>query len=154
MRYSATVDSSAALAGNTTFANLAAGASQGLILRRIIVGVRAGASTPTSQQMTLAVYRATARGTVTTTVTPVKLDNDRVASQITGLDTVWSVAPTLAATPMFTVSFNTQSGADLPFEGLEEVRVGAGSANGLAFYNVTNALPASHLYTLTVEWEE
>jgi hypothetical protein len=52
------------------------------------------------------------------------------------------------------VSFNSQSGVDLPFELLEELILTLGTANGFAFINVGNTLPASHLYTLAIEWEE
>jgi hypothetical protein len=54
---------------------------------------------------------------------------------------------------MFDCTFNTQSGADLPWELLEELII-QGSNNGLAFFNIGNALPASHLYTASIEWEE
>ena len=43
---------------------------------------------------------------------------------------------------------------DVPAELLEEWICDQGTANGIAFRNKANALPASHLYTLTVEWEE
>jgi hypothetical protein len=52
------------------------------------------------------------------------------------------------------VSFNSQSGVDLPWEMMEEFIVAAGTASGLAFINRDNALPASHSYVLSVEWEE
>jgi hypothetical protein len=60
----------------------------------------------------------------------------------------------LAATAFGKVSFNTQSGWDGPFEFLEELLCQAGTANGIALQNVGNALPASHLYTVTIEHEE
>jgi hypothetical protein len=43
---------------------------------------------------------------------------------------------------------------DIPAELLEEWICDQGTANGLAFVNIGNALPASHLYVLSVEWEE
>lgn len=153
-RYKATVESAAALAADTAFANLVAGAAANFKLRRVILGCRAGTGVPTSMQVEVEAVRATARGTATTTVTGQAMDPRSAASVITGLDTAWSVAPTLAATDMDRWTFNTQSGMDLPHEFLEEFICDQGTANGIAFRNKANALPASHLLTLTVEWEE
>jgi hypothetical protein len=50
--------------------------------------------------------------------------------------------------------FNTQSTLDLPYEFLEELICDQGTANGIAFVNIGNALPAAHLFTLALEWEE
>jgi hypothetical protein len=85
------------------------------------------------------------------------MDPNSPASAITSVDTAWSAAPTATytlANYIFDVSFNSQSGVDLPFELLEEFVVALGLGNGLVFFNVGNALPASHLYTATFEWEE
>jgi hypothetical protein len=163
-RYNATVESAAAInatapsggTANALFASLVAGGSMGCKLRRVTLGVRAGASVPTSQQVTVALIRQTGRGTATATTTGNKLDPNTAASGITGVDTAWSTVPTATWTApyLFEVSFNTQSGLDLPWELLEELIIASGTANGIAFINVGNALPASHLYTLALEWEE
>jgi hypothetical protein len=153
-RYSAFVKSATALAVDTAFAALTPAAAVGFRLRRVTVGVVAGATTPTSQQLTVAINRGTARGTATTTVAGQKLDVKTAASGITGLDTVWSTAPTLASADQYRISFNSQSGADLPWELLEEFASDVGTANPFVFVNRDNALPASHAYTLSVEWEE
>jgi hypothetical protein len=60
----------------------------------------------------------------------------------------------VASADAYRIAFNTQSGADLPFELLEEWIIAAGTTDGLAFINRDNALPASHKYVLTLEWEE
>lgn len=163
-RFTSFVVSSAALvatapsAGNANalFANLNASATAGYKLRRVTLGVIAGTGAPTSQQVTVAIVRTTGRGTATTTVAPNALDPNSIqTSSITGLDTAWSTVPTAVwATHLYKVTFNTQSGVDLPFELLEELVCGTGVANGLAFTNQTNALPTSHSYTLTCEHEE
>ena len=154
-RFKASVESATALAAApTTFANLVAGASANFKLRRITIGVRAGASVPTSQQLTVGWARATARGTATATTTGTAMDPRSAATAITGLDTTWSGNPTVSATFMGKVSFNSQSGVDLPIEAMEELICDQGTANGIAFQNVGNALPTSHLYTLDLEWEE
>lgn len=70
------------------------------------------------------------------------------------MDTVWSVAPTLGSADQFRVAFNSQSGVDLPWELLEEFVSDVGTANPVVFVNRDNALPASHKYVLSAEWEE
>ena len=153
-RFKASVESSTALAATTVFGNLVAGSAANFKLRRATVGVRAGASVPTSQQLTIGVFRATARGTATATTTGTAMDPRSAASAITGLDTTWSATPTLAASPIAKWSFNSQSGLDLPIEAMEEMICDQGTANGIAFQNIGNALPTGHLYTLDLEWEE
>jgi hypothetical protein len=168
-RFGAAVESQAAqLAGtpsgttfNGYFAAVVAGASQNFKLRRVKIGVRAGASVPTSQQMTIAIYRQSVRvaGTGFSTVVDLNLDPRGAASQITGVDITTAAAagttgPTIGANPLDKWSFNTQAGLDLPWEMLEEMICDQGTANGLAFVNIGNALPASHLFTLAIESEQ
>lgn len=155
-RYQAAVDSAAALAAGNTFASIQAGAAVGLRLRRVVLGCRAGASVPTSQQVTISMARVTTRGvTPTSTTAGVKLDPNAAASGITGIDLgPFGTPPVLATPDMLHFSFNTQSGMDIPFELLEELGVATGAANGIGFANLANALPASHLITLGLEWEE
>lgn len=146
---------------NGYFAALVGGASQNAKLRRVRLGVVAGASVPTSQQMSVAIYRQSVRtaGTGFSTVTGGNLDPRGAASQITGVDITTAAnagtnGPTLGANPLFRDSFNTQSALDIPYELLEELYCDQGTANGLAFVNLLNPLPAAHLYTLSLEWEE
>lgn len=165
-RFTSTVISSAALVAtapsgataNALFANLNASATAGYKLRRITIGVIAGATTPTSQQVAVALVRTTARGTATTTFAPKALDpNSLQTSSITGLDTAWSTVPTATWTAgnwSYIIPFNSQSSADLPFELLEELICGTGVTNGIAFINANNTMPASHSFVLTVEHEE
>ena len=153
-RYGITVESVTALGAGTTFANLVPGASNNLKLRRVKLGCRAGTGAPTSQQITVGIFRATARGTASTTTTGLALDPRSAASVSTGVDSAWSVNPTLAANPFDKISINDQSAADVPYELLEEVICDQGTANGIAFQNIGNALPTGHLLTLSLEWEE
>lgn len=146
---------------NGYFAALVAGSAADYKLRRVKLGVRAGATVPTSQQMTVAVYRQTVRvvGTGFSTVTGLNFDSNGAATAITGVDITTAAAagttgPTIGANPIAKLSLNTQSFADLPFELVEELWCPSGTANGLAFVNIGNALPSSHLYTLDLEWEE
>ena len=145
---------------NGYFAALVAGAANGFVLRRVMLGVRAGASVPTSQQMTVEIRRQTVRvaGTGFSTVTGSNLELYTTASTISGLDittaaTAGTTGPTVG-NPLHKFTFNTQSTLDIPAELLEQWTVGVGTANGLAFVNIGNALPASHLFTISCEWEE
>jgi hypothetical protein len=165
-RFTSTVTSAAAISAsapsggtaNALFANLNASSTAGYRIRRITIGCIAGASVPTSQQLCVALVRTTARGTATSTFAPKAMDpNSLQTSSITGLDTAWSTVPTATWTSgnwFYQIPFNSQASADLPFELLEELVCGIGVANGIAFINTTNALPASHSYVLTIEHEE
>ena len=168
-RFSATVESQAAQAAgvpvtvtfNGYFAALVAGAAANYRLRRIFLGVRAGFTVPTSQQMTVAIYRQTARptGSGFSTTAGANMDTLGAATAVTGIDvttatTAGTTGPTLGTLQRKLPSFNTQTGLDIPFEFLEELTCPQGTANGLAFVNIGNQLPPSHLYTLDLEWEE
>jgi hypothetical protein len=163
-RYATNIESAAAIVAtaptgataNALFANLNASATAGYKLRRVTLGVIAGTGAPTSQQVSVGFVRTTARGTATTTLTPSKLDPGSPAAAITGLDTAWSTVPTATWTPpyLYQVTFNSQSGVDLPFELLEEMVCAIGVANGIAFINLDNVLPAAHKYTAAFEHEE
>lgn len=153
-RYVATVESTAALAADTAFAWLRPVAGSGGKLRRVTVGILAGASTPTSQQIELGIARITNAGTTPGgSVTGAKLDpNSPTASCL--FHTTYATPPTLTTPDFYKVAFNSQSGVDLPWEALEEVIFAAGTTDGFAFINRTNALPASHKLVLSAEWEE
>lgn len=163
-RFTATVESSAAIVAGTPattlangwFASIVAGASANFKLRRATLGVIAGTGAPSSQQVQVGIFRQTTRGTGgTTTATGAAWDPRGAASAIQGLDTAFVTnAPVVGANPMARFTFNTQSGYDIPAELLEEWICDQGTANGLAFVNLDNALPTSHKYTLFVEWEE
>jgi len=146
---------------NGYFAAIVGGASANFKLRRVILGVRAGAAVPTSQQYTVGVYRQTVRvvGTGFSTVTMQNMDPRGAASAITGIDittaaTAGTTGPTIGANALEKFTLNTQSAADVPYELLEEFICDQGTANGLAFVNIGSALPASHLFTLSIEEEE
>jgi hypothetical protein len=168
-RFRASQESQAAQAAGTPsgttfngyFAALVAGSAANYKVRRLILGVRAGASVPTSQQMTVAIYRQTVRvvGTGFSTVTGLAMDPRSAATAVSGLDYTTATAagttgPTIGATALVKLTFNTQAAFDVPFEMLEELICDQGTANGLALVNIGNALPASHLFTFDFEWEE
>ncbi len=153
-RFAVQVKSAAALAVDTGFGWLMAPAGSGYKLRRVTLGVVAGAAVPTSQQVTVGINRVTTAGTTPTAgMAPGKLDPNSPAAAAVW-NTAYATAPALTAADQYRVSFNSQSGVDLPWELLEEFICAAGVANGLAFLNRDNALPAGHAFVLSAEFEE
>jgi hypothetical protein len=169
-RYGATLLSQAAqLAGvnATTTVNgylgyWGASATAGYRLRRLQLGVIAGASVPTSQQISVGVYRQTVAPAGTGLAAAVlgqpyetwTLQTDPTVGIIaTTATTIGTTGPTLAANPIAVIPFNTQSTLDLPYEFIEELICPLGTANGFAFVNIGNTLPASHSIRLNVEIE-
>jgi hypothetical protein len=152
-RYTATIEVTAPSAGQN-LANWVAGSACNFKLRRAFGGTRnSSATTPQSQQIEIAIFRATARGTQTTNVAGQALDPRDAADPTAGLDTAWSVQPTLATNPLWRIPFNDQAGFDVPWEGYEELGCDQGTANGLCFQNVGTAVPSGTLVVLTIEIE-
>jgi len=152
-RFQSQVVSVAAIGAAVNFLGWFGSANTGGKLRRLTMGTIAGATTPTSQQLQVGVFRATALGTTSTLYTPTQLDpNTAAAGCVT--PTAWSVQPTLAATASWLIPFNSQSSVDLPWELLEEWVITKGTANGLVFQNMTNAAPSGHSIVASIEWEE
>ncbi len=169
-RYSASIVSQTAqLAGMnaTTTVNgyigyLGAGSTAGFRLRRVTLGVRTtSASVPTSQQYTIEIHRQTVAPAGTGLAAAVVgqaletwVPTDPTAGMIaTTATTIGTTGPTVTATAIKTLTLNTQTGWDYPFEFLEELVCGSGTANGFAFVNIGNTLPAGHLVTVDAEWE-
>jgi hypothetical protein len=137
-------------------------ATSGFRLRRVTLGVRAGASVPTSQQISVAIYRQTVApagtglaaavlGQPLETHTP---QTDPTTGMIaTTATTIGTTGPTLAANPLTELTFNTQSAMDVPFEFMEEMVCAIGTANGIAFVNIGNTLPAAHFIVINAEIE-
>lgn len=169
-RYSASVVSQTAqLAGmnsgttvNGYIGYLGAGSGSGFRLRRVTLGVRTTtASVPTSQQYTVEIHRQTVApaGTgLATAVVGQALETWVPADPTAGLiattaTTIGTTAPTVTATAIKALTLNTQTGWDYPFEFMEELICSSGTANGIAFVNIGNTLPAGHLITVDCEWE-
>jgi hypothetical protein len=153
-RYSAQVESAATLAVDTSFAWLMCTAAAGFKLRRVTLGITTTtAVVPTSQQCTVGINRVSTAGTTPVTGTVNPLDPNATTGLVV-FDTGFTTPPTLAAQDAYRAAFNTQSGADLPWEQLEEFVVPKGTTNGLAFVNRDLALPSNHKLVLSVEWEE
>jgi hypothetical protein len=169
-RFTASISSQTALAAGTPsgttfngyFAALVAGASASYKLRRVMIGVRAGAAVPVSQQVTVGLYRQTVRvaGTGFSTQAGTNLEPRAAATAVTGLDyttatTAGTTGPTITtATTLPQLTFNTQAYTSEVWDFDDALTCDQGTANGIAFVNLGNALPTSHLYVMTLTWEE
>ena len=153
-RYTSTVTSAAALAVDTGFAWLRPVAGSGCKLRRATLGVVAGATTPTSQQLVVGINRVSTAGTTPgTAIGWTKLDPNSPAASCLLIPS-YATPPTVGAVDAVRIPFNSQSGVDLPWELLEEFIIAAGTTDGFVFINRENALPASHKLVLSIETEE
>jgi len=139
-----------------------ASATAGYRLRRLQLGVIAGATVPTSQQISVGVYRQTVAPAGTGLAAAVlgqpyeahTLQTDpTVGLIVTTATTIGTTGPTLAANPIAVIPFNTQSTLDVPYEFMEEIICSIGTANGIAFVNIGNTLPPSHQIRLNAEIE-
>ncbi len=158
-RYGASIVSQAAqLSGvnSTTTVNgymgyWGASATAGFRLRRLQLGCIAGATVPTSQQISVGVYRQTVPGQAYETWT---LQTDPTAGlfAITAT-TIGTTGPTLATNPICVIPFNTQNTLDVPYEFTEEIICALATANGIAFVNIGNTLPTATQIRLNVEVE-
>lgn len=170
-RFTCTIESQAAQpAGppsgttfNGYFAAIVSGASANFKLRRVKIGTRGPSGSITSQQNTVAITRQTVRAAGTglsLANTGQNLDMRGAVSAITGVDITTASAagttgPTINSTNyMEKLSFNTQTSWDVPWDYIEDFVCDQGTANGLAFVNIGNALPANTLFVVTATWEE
>jgi hypothetical protein len=154
-RYTITTESPTAIAADTGFLWLRPIAAAGHKLRRITVGIQvAGGATPTNMQCQLGVARRTSDGTTPGgAITPGKEDPALPAAN-TLVATTYSVAPTVVSPDLIKIPFNSQAGADLPYEGDETYYAPNSTTDGFSFINRGNALPANHKMVLTVVIEE
>jgi len=155
-RYKAQLTSGAALASGTAFAWLGYSSATGLRLRRVIIGVIAGSSAVSSQQLQVGI-NPTHAGSPNTPVNATAFPmNSAFAANSNNLISAWTGAPTLNASDEITLTFNSQSGGDFPWEIPEDLSPPYAPATnvGFAFVNRVNTMPSGSSYTLTVEWEE
>jgi hypothetical protein len=141
---------------NGYFAAWVAAAAANFKLRRLKLGVRGPAGSVTSDQHTVALYRQSVRssGTGLSNQVAQNLDPRGSVDVTSGLDYTTATAagttgPTIAATALEKLTFNTQTSWDVPWDYIEDFVVDQGTANGLAAVNIGNALPSSHLFTAT-----
>lgn len=139
-----------------------ASSTSGFRVRRVNVGVIAGAGVPTSQQISLGIYRQTVApsgtglaaavlGQPLETWTP--QTDPTVGLIMTTAATIGTTGPTLASNPITVLPFNTQSNMEEQWEFVDELVCAIGTANGIAFVNIGNQLPTSHSIRLNVEIE-
>lgn len=153
-RYHGQLESVAALAANTGFLWINSSAGTGFKIRRVTMGLQVSTgATITNQQVVVGINRTTSAGTTPTAFTPGQNDPNSGAGSAT-----WASAfvtpPTNSASDDVSIAMNSQTTVDLPWEGIEEFIVTKGTANGIAFINRDNALPANTKLVITVETEE
>ena len=129
-------------------------AAVGLKILRCWFGSLNAGGAPSDLNIGVGINRATTRGTPTTTLTGVKADPDSGPSVITGADSAWSAQPTLAATDLGLLAYNSRGGTDTPTP-LGDISSTVGTANPIVFVNRTGAaLGATTTVAYWVEWEE
>jgi len=138
-------------------------ATSGFRLRRLKIGVlTTTAVVPTSQQFSVAIYRQTAApsgtglaaaalGQPLETWTP--QTDPTTGIIVTTATTIGTGGPTLASLALDTIPANTQSYIDVPYDYIEELTCPIGTANGIAFVNIGNTLPAGHFIKITATIE-
>jgi hypothetical protein len=140
---------------------LGAAAACGYRLRELLAGT-VSTGVPISQQLAVAVYRQTVApvGTgIAASVAGVAYESWVPADPTAGLFAITATAigttgPTIGAAPIAVLPFNSQSFEPEPFEIPDDLMVGVGTANGLAFVLVGGStLPAGVQVSLTAKWE-
>jgi hypothetical protein len=136
-----------------------ASATAGFRLRRLKIGVMTTTGVvPTSQQIRLGIYRQTVAPAGTGLAAavlgqPLEIHTPQtdptVGMIVTTATTIGTTGPTIAANPIDTIEFNTQSYIDVPYDYIEELTCNLGTANGIAFVNLGNTLPTNHFVVLT-----
>lgn len=140
-----------ALANNAAVVGIVPAAAANFKLLRLVLGINNGGAAITDFEVSVALNRATARGTATTTTPFEKSDPASGPTGITGLDVVYSVQPTLAAADSEIFSFNSRGGAILNF-GEGDIISDVGLAKPLVLVNRSGAaLPVGHAITVGVE---
>ncbi len=156
-RYSANVQSAAAVANNTMFAWLGYTAFYAK-LRRVTYGVLNSGGAITSMQVAVGLNVTTGAAATPTNATTFSYAPGGLGPvNKCFLVSAWTTPPTIGAqtADAFTIPSNDQLLGDLPWELMEEFFVGGSTSLGIAFVNRTGAaLPAAHFFQLNVEWEE
>jgi len=138
-----------------------ASATAGFRLRRVTLGCRGPSGVPSSQQYTVEVHRQTVAPAGTGLAAAVLgqrnefwVPTDPTVGMIaTTATTIGTTGPTLDTVPIKTLTLNTQSTFETAWELMDELVCNLGTANGIAFVNIGQTLPASHFLTIDCEVE-
>lgn len=148
------ITSAAAVANGNAIASIVPGAAANGKVITVIFGIVNAGGTVTDFEVAIGVNRGTARGTASTTLTPGRSDPNSAASAITGIDSAWSVQPTLAAQDLDIVAFNSRSNGVLNLA-IDDLMTSVGTANPIVFVNRSGAaLPANHSVAMTIVHSE
>lgn len=144
------ITSATALANGNAIASIVPAAAVNFKVLQVFLGFVNAGGAITDFQGAVGVNRATARGTASTTLTATRSDPNSSASGITGIDTAWSVQPTLAAQDLDLYPFNTRGGQIFTFAA-DDIMSTVGTANPIVFVNRSGAaLPTAHSIVITV----
>src|SRR5277367_6417463 len=132
-RFHYQLTSVAALANATGFLWGNSPASGGFKLRRLTLGcaVPAGATIGNFQAV-IGINRTTTAGTTPTAIT-IAQDDPNSVPPLSTWASAFATPPTNSANDDMQIPFNSQTTADLPWEGVEEFIVTKAVTNGLAF---------------------
>lgn len=151
------LESSSGLAAGNPIANLIPG-SWLFRVRRLMIGVRTVSATPVDQLLTVAFTPAAARGTNTSNLSFGTLDNEAASNPAgASVDVAWSTFPTFdtgVESQSYGIPLTTHHPADVRWTREEAMVRYSFATDGLVLWNVGNALPADHLYTVTITVEE
>jgi len=148
-RYGATTNATNTVSAVAPMFNLVGSASKRVRLYEIVSGSDA---TPADNAAKFQLQRSTARGTQSTTVTPLALDPADGAYLGTGLDTSWSVNPTLTASS-FPQQFPQNQRATFRWVAYPqgEIVIPATAANGLALMSAVASATANYAFSIAFE---
>lgn len=155
-RYWASVIGPAGQANNTAIASLIPSAAQGFKLVAVVLGMSNSGGAIVDFSIVVGLNRTNTRGTAGTTDIGTRADLDSGLASITGLDSNYSVPPTLGAQGPYW-AYNSRGGIALNYQpwDLRASPLNYVSGGGFTFMQRSGAaLPAGHSITLTVEWEE
>lgn len=152
--FTAAGTTAAALANGGAIFSIVPGAAANFKITKLVLGAQNAGGAITDFEVSVGINRATARGTQTATATVNRSDPNSAASAITGVDTTWSVQPTLAATDGWVYGYNSHGGI---IDNIDPTRIVStvGTANAIVCVNRSGAaLPAAQSITWEVEWFE
>ena len=143
-KFSTPTTSAAALANGNAICSVVPGAAANFKGQTIVLGVVNAGGAITDFDCAVGINRGTARGTQSATSTPTRTDPNSAASAITGVDTAWSVQPTLAAQDLRLIPFNSRGGIVLNLA-IDDLVSSVGTANPIVFVQRSGAaLPTAH----------
>lgn len=148
-RFGVTANATNSTSSTVPMWNLVGSANKRVRIYEIVSGSDA---TPADNAAKFQLQRSSARGTQTTNVTPLALDPADPAPQAVGLDTAWSVNPTLTASS-FPDQFPQNQRATFRWVAFPngEILIPATASNGLALMSAVASATANYVWSIQFE---